>query len=60
MDFNFETPPVNLQVNVDSVLPPPGGMAFEVYDYPGEYLRAGRRRDAGDCAASRKRRRRPF
>jgi type VI secretion system secreted protein VgrG len=38
MDFNFETPPVNLQVNVDSVLPPPAGMAFEIYDYPGEYL----------------------
>lgn len=38
MDYNFETPPLNLQVNVDSVLPPPGGMAFEVYDYPGEYL----------------------
>jgi type VI secretion system secreted protein VgrG len=38
MDFNFETPPVNLQVNVDSVLPPPGGMAFEIYDYPGDYL----------------------
>jgi type VI secretion system secreted protein VgrG len=38
MDFNFETPPLNLQVNVDSVLPPPAGMAFEIYDYPGEYV----------------------
>ena len=37
MDFNFETPGVNLQVNVNSALPPPGGMPFEVYDYPGEY-----------------------
>ena len=38
MDFNFETPPLNLQVNVDSVLPPPAGMTFEIYDYPGEYV----------------------
>jgi type VI secretion system secreted protein VgrG len=38
MDFNFKTPPLNLQANVDSVLPPPGGMSFELYDYPGEYL----------------------
>jgi type VI secretion system secreted protein VgrG len=38
MDYNFKTPAVNLQVNVNSVLPPPGGMPFEVYDYPGEYV----------------------
>ena len=37
MDYNFKTPAVNLQVNVNSVLPPPSGMAFEMYDYPGEY-----------------------
>jgi type VI secretion system secreted protein VgrG len=48
MDFNFETPPVNLQVNVDSVLPPPGGMKFEIYDYPGEYLV----RDVGETLAT--------
>jgi type VI secretion system secreted protein VgrG len=38
MDFNFKTPPLNLQANVDSVLPPPAGMSFEQYDYPGDYL----------------------
>lgn len=48
MDFNFETPAVNLQVNVDSVLPPPGGMAYEIYDYPGEYVV----RDIGETLAT--------
>jgi type VI secretion system secreted protein VgrG len=37
MDFNFKTPAVNLQVNVDGAQPPPAGMKFEMYDYPGEY-----------------------
>jgi type VI secretion system secreted protein VgrG len=48
MDFNFETPPLNLQVNVDSVLPPPAGMAFEHYDYPGNYMV----RDVGEVLAT--------
>jgi type VI secretion system secreted protein VgrG len=47
MDFNFETPGVNLQVNIDSTLPPPAGMQFELYDYPGEYLV----RDVGEILA---------
>ena len=38
MDFNFKTPALNLQANVASVLPPPAGMSFELYDYPGEYV----------------------
>jgi type VI secretion system secreted protein VgrG len=48
MDFNFETPPLNLQVNVNSVLPPPAGMRFEHYDYPGSYLV----RDVGEMLAT--------
>jgi len=47
MDWNFETPAVNLQVNVDSTQPPPAGMAFEIYDYPGEYVL----RDVGENLA---------
>src|SRR5262249_18269239 len=42
------TPAVNLQVNVDGALPPPGGMPFEIYDYPGEYVE----RDVGETLAS--------
>jgi type VI secretion system secreted protein VgrG len=38
-DYNFETPSVNLAVQVESVHPAPGGMKLEIYDYPGEYLK---------------------
>jgi len=43
-DYNFETPSVNLAVNVESVYPSLTATKFEVYDYPGEYLK----HDEGD------------
>jgi type VI secretion system secreted protein VgrG len=37
-DFNFETPSLNLMVNVESQSP---GSKLEIYDYPGEYQKLG-------------------
>ena len=44
-DYNFETPSTSLLANVDSRIDQGGNLRFEVYDYPGEYLR----RDQGDA-----------
>jgi type VI secretion system secreted protein VgrG len=38
-DYNFETPSMNLAVNVHSTVHVGGNGKFEVYDYPGEYLK---------------------
>jgi type VI secretion system secreted protein VgrG len=38
-DYNFETPSMNLAVNVNSTVRVGGNDKFEVYDYPGEYLK---------------------
>lgn len=38
-DYNFETPSTSLLSNVDSRIDQGGNHRFEVYDYPGEYLK---------------------
>jgi type VI secretion system secreted protein VgrG len=38
-DYNFETPSTSLAVNVASTVNVGGNSKFEVYDYPGEYLK---------------------
>jgi type VI secretion system secreted protein VgrG len=38
-DFNFETPSTSLAVNVASTINVGGNGKYEVYDYPGEYLK---------------------
>jgi type VI secretion system secreted protein VgrG len=38
-DYNFETPSTSLAVNVTSTVNVGGNSKFEVYDYPGEYLK---------------------
>jgi type VI secretion system secreted protein VgrG len=38
-DYNFETPSTNLAVNVASTVNIGGNGKYEVYDYPGEYLK---------------------
>jgi type VI secretion system secreted protein VgrG len=38
-DYNFETPSVSLDVSVSSVNAAPEASKFEIYDYPGEYLK---------------------
>ena len=38
-DYNFETPSTGLAVNVSSTVNVGGNNKFEVYDYPGEYLK---------------------
>jgi type VI secretion system secreted protein VgrG len=43
-DFNFETPYTSLLSNVESKIDQGGNKRYEVYDYPGEYLK----RDRGD------------
>jgi type VI secretion system secreted protein VgrG len=37
--YNFETPNVNLGVNVESMFAPEKGTKYEVYDFPGGYLK---------------------
>jgi len=37
-DYNFETPSANLMTNEPTVVNVGGNSAFEIYDYPGEYL----------------------
>lgn len=37
--YNFETPNVNLGVNVESMFAPEKGAKFEVYDFPGGYVK---------------------
>jgi type VI secretion system secreted protein VgrG len=37
-DYNFETPSANLMSNEPTVVNVGGNSAFEIYDYPGEYL----------------------
>ena len=43
-DYNFETPSTSLLANVDSRIDQGGNRKYEVYDYPGKYLK----RDRGD------------
>jgi type VI secretion system secreted protein VgrG len=38
-DYNFETPSTSLGVNIASVVNVGGNGKFEIYDYPGEYLK---------------------
>jgi type VI secretion system secreted protein VgrG len=38
-DYNFETPSTSLAVNVSSTVNGDGSGKFEIYDYPGEYLK---------------------
>jgi type VI secretion system secreted protein VgrG len=38
-DYNFETPSTSLAVNVASTINVGGNGKYEVYDYPGEYLK---------------------
>jgi len=38
-DYNFETPSTGLVSNVDSRIDQGGNRRFEIYDYPGEYLK---------------------
>jgi len=38
-DYNFETPATDLSANVSSNVRVGGNERFEIYDYPGEYLR---------------------
>jgi type VI secretion system secreted protein VgrG len=38
-DYNFETPSTSLAANVNSTVNIGGNGKFEVYDYPGEYLK---------------------
>ena len=38
-DYNFETPSTSLAVNVASTVNVGGNGKYEVYDYPGEYLK---------------------
>jgi type VI secretion system secreted protein VgrG len=38
-DYNFETPSTSLGVNVDSIITVNGNSKYEIYDYPGEYLK---------------------
>src|SRR5919198_2545377 len=40
-DYNFETPSTSLAVNVASTVTVGGNGKYEVYDYPGEYLKKG-------------------
>ena len=59
--YNFETPNANLIVQVES-LQAPGARTFEVYDYPGGYVKrpkgrtsSGAHRGAGSAARHRAR-----
>lgn len=38
-DYNFETPSTNLAVNVATTIPVNSNAKYEIYDYPGEYLK---------------------
>jgi type VI secretion system secreted protein VgrG len=38
-DYNFETPSTSLAVNVSSTINVGGNVKYEIYDYPGEYLK---------------------
>ncbi len=38
-DFNFETPGTSLMVNENSMIKVGGNSKYEVYDFPGEYLK---------------------
>lgn len=38
-DYNFETPSTSLAVNVDSVISVDSNKKYEIYDYPGDYLK---------------------
>lgn len=38
-DYNFETPNTSLEVNVSSTVKVDSNSKYEVYDYPGEYLK---------------------
>jgi type VI secretion system secreted protein VgrG len=40
-DYNFETPSTSLMTNTNTVVKLPGNDRYEVYDYPGEYLKKG-------------------
>jgi type VI secretion system secreted protein VgrG len=40
-DYNFETPSTSLRVSVDSAVSVADNSKFEVYDFPGEYLKKG-------------------
>ncbi len=41
-DYNFETPSTDLMSKIDSVIDQGGNKKYEVYDYPGEYLKRAR------------------
>jgi len=41
-DYNFETPSTDLMAKIDSVIDQGGNKKYEVYDYPGEYLKRSR------------------
>ena len=41
-DYNFETPSTDLMAKIDSVIDQGGNKKYEVYDYPGEYLKRAR------------------
>ncbi len=38
-DFNFETPSTNLMTNTNTLIKLPDVKKYEIYDYPGEYLK---------------------
>lgn len=38
-DYNFETPSTSLMTNTQTTVKLPGNDKFEVYDYPGDYLK---------------------
>jgi type VI secretion system secreted protein VgrG len=40
-DYNFETPSTSLAVNVSTTMGVGGNGKYEVYEYPGEYLKKG-------------------
>lgn len=39
-DYNFETPSANLMANEPTLVSVGGNSKYEIYDYPGEYLKA--------------------
>jgi type VI secretion system secreted protein VgrG len=44
-DYNFETPSTSLAVNVDTTISVNGNSKYEIYDYPGEYLKKAQGND---------------
>jgi type VI secretion system secreted protein VgrG len=44
-DYNFETPSTSLAVNVNTTISVNGNSKYEIYDYPGEYLKKAQGND---------------